>query len=117
MIKEYEIGEMIKAIREEKKLSQSLVVGRLAEYDITMSRETLSKIETNSRSISAIELNAISHVLGVDIGEFFLEEKSKDDLVTFFRKKKFSNDILKEISNLQDIVKIFIEQERIYKEK
>ena len=115
MTENHKIGKKIKFIREKKKLSQSAVVDKLADLGIYMSRETLSKIETNSRIISAVELNAISRVLDVDIGQFFLGKKPEDDLVTFFRRKNFSHEALKEISDLQDIVKTFIEQEKIYK--
>lgn len=112
----YEIGKKIKAFREERGLSQSKVVEELAQLGINMSRETLSKIENNSRSISAIELKAISDVFGVDIEDFFDEEES-EDLVTFFRRKNYSQNTLEEISKLQEMVKIFIEQEKIYKKE
>ena len=115
MAKDFEIGKKIKTIREEKKLSQSAVVEKLFQQDINMSRETLSKIENNSRSISAVELKAISDVLDTDIGEFFHEEES-DDMITFFRKRNFSKNTLGEISKLQDMVKVFINQKKIYKE-
>lgn len=88
MPKDFEIGKKIKTIREEKGLSQSAVVEKLIEQDINMSRETLSKIENNSRSISAVELKAISDVLDVDISDFFHEEDS-DDLVTFLERETF----------------------------
>ncbi|NMB07347.1 MAG: helix-turn-helix transcriptional regulator [Tissierellia bacterium] len=116
MWKEYELGKKIKHIREEKGLSQSQVVEKLTEEKIYMSRETLSKIENNSRSISAIELNALCKVFNVDIGDFFHEEEL-DDMVTFFRKRNFSENSLEEISELQEIVKMFINQEKIYKEE
>lgn len=48
------IGLKIKAVREERGLSQAEVVERLAEQNVNMSRETLSKIENNNRTISAI---------------------------------------------------------------
>ena len=114
--KEHEMGKKIKAIREEKKLSQSKVVEKLVQYDINMSRETLSKIENNSRSISAIELNALCKVLDVDIKDFFQDEKD-EDLVTFFRKRNFSQNTLEEISEFQEMVKMFIKQEKIYREE
>lgn len=114
-MKEQDIGKKIKEIRGEQKLSQSKIVEKLEEYGIHMSRETLSKIENNSRTISALELNTICKILNTDIGEFFYEEDT-DDLVTFFRKRKFSEDTLEEISELQEIVKVFINQEKIYKE-
>ena len=116
MTKEHEIGKKIKDIREEKKLSQSKVVEKLVQYDINMSRETLSKIENNSRSISAIELNALCKVLDVDIKDFFQDEKD-EDLVTFFRKRNFSQNTLEEISEFQEMVKMFIKQEKIYREE
>lgn len=114
MLGEHEIGKKIKSIRQEKRLSQSFVVEKLKELDINISRETLSKMENNNRSISAIELKAISDVLGVDISDFFYKEEP-GDLVTFFRKKNFSKDSLKEISKLQDMVKVFINHEKMYK--
>lgn len=114
-MKEQDIGNKIKEIRGEQKLSQSKVVEKLEKYGIHMSRETLSKIENNSRTISALELNTICKILNIDIGEFFYEEDT-DDLVTFFRKRKFSEDTLEEISELQEMVKVFINQEKIYKE-
>ena len=116
MPEEYEIGKKIKAIREGKGLSQSKVVEKLAQQNINMSRETLSKIENNSRSISAIELKALCDVFNIDIGDFFHEEES-EDLVTFFRKRNFSENTLEEISMLQEMVKVFINQEKIYKEE
>ncbi len=115
MPQEYQIGKRIKAIREEKGLSQSKVVEKLKEYDIKMSRETLSKIENNSRSVYAIELKALSKVLDVDINDFFHEEEA-EDMVTFFRKRNFSNKALEEISKLQEMVKVFLKHERMYKE-
>lgn len=67
MSKDISIGLKIKAIREERGLSQIEVVERLAKQDINMSRETLSKIENGNRTVSAIELNALCKVLNIDI--------------------------------------------------
>lgn len=114
MPNEHQLGKKIKEIRVEMGLSQSAVVEKLAEQNINMSRETLSKIENNSRSISAIELNALCNVFNVDIGDFFHEEES-EDLITFFRKRNFSQNTLEEISQLQEMVKVFINHEKIYK--
>ena len=85
MITEYEIGKKLKAIREEKGLSQSKVVKQLVEQDINMSRSTC-KIETNSRSISAIELNALCNIFDIDIRIFHEEEGWFSN---FFRRKIF----------------------------
>lgn len=113
---EYRIGKKIRAFREEKGLSQLKLAEALEERGIKMSRETLSKIENNSRSISAVELKAIADVLGVDIDEFFHEEEP-DSMVTFFRKDNFSQDVLEDIKELQEMVKVFIQNKRMYLEK
>lgn len=113
---EYRIGKKIRAFREEKGLSQLKLAEALEERGIKMSRETLSKIENNSRSISAVELKAIADVLDVDIDEFFHEEEP-DSMVTFFRKDNFSQDVLEDIKELQEMVKVFIQNKRMYLEK
>lgn len=113
MSKDIPIGLKIKAIREARGLSQIEVVERLAEKDINMSRETLSKIENGNRTVSAVELNTLCKVLNIDINILF-EEDEDDDLVTLFRKKNFSEKTVEEVANLQDMIKMFIYQKKIY---
>ena len=113
MANDIPIGLKIKAIREARGLSQTETVEKLAEKGINMSRETLSKIENDSRTVSAVELNAICKVLNIDINILF-EEDEDDDLVTLFRKKNFSEKTVKEVERLQDMIKIFIYQKKIY---
>ena len=113
MSKDIPIGLKIKAIREARRLSQIEVVERLAEKGINMSRETLSKIENGNRTVSALELNAICKVLNIDINILF-EEDEDDDLVTLFRKKNFSEKTVEEVEKLQDMIKMFIYQKKIY---
>ena len=113
MSKDIPIGLKIKAIREARGLSQIEVVERLVERDVNMSRETLSKIENGNRTVSAVELNAICKVLNIDINILF-EDEEDDDLVTLFRKKNFSEKTVKEVEKLQDIIKMFIYQKKIY---
>lgn len=103
----------IKAIREARRLSQIEAVERLAEKGINMSRETLSKIENGNRTVSAVELNAICKVLNIDINILF-EDEEDDDLVTLFRKKNFSEKTIEEVEKLQDMIKMFIYQKKIY---
>lgn len=108
------IGMKIKNLREVKGLKQNELVDKLTEKNINISRETLSKIENNYRTISAIELNAICNVLDVSIDDIF-SEGEEDDLVTLFRKKgSFSVETIQEIENFQDMIKVIINQERIY---
>ena len=113
MSKDIPIGLKIKAIREARGLSQIEVVERLVERDVNMSRETLSKIENGNRTVSAVELNALCKVLNIDINILF-EDEEDDDLVTLFRKKNFSEKTVKEVEKLQDIIKMFIYQKKIY---
>ena len=113
MSKDIPIGLKIKAIREARGLSQIEAVERLAEKGINMSRETLSKIENGNRTVSAVELNAICKVLNIDINILF-EDEEDDDLVTLFRKKNFSEKTVKEVEKLQDMIKMFIYQKKIY---
>ena len=113
MSKDIPIGLKIKAIREARGLSQIEAVERLAEKGINMSRETLSKIENGNRTVSALELNAICKVLNIDINILF-EEDEDDDLVTLFRKKNFSEKTVEEVEKLQDMIKMFIYQKKIY---
>ena len=113
MSKDIPIGLKIKANREARRLSQIEAVERLAEKGINMSRETLSKIENGNRTVSAVELNALCKVLNIDINILF-EDEEDDDLVTLFRKKNFSEKTVKEVEKLQDIIKMFIYQKKIY---
>jgi transcriptional regulator with XRE-family HTH domain len=113
MSKDIPIGLKIKAIREARGLSQIEAVERLAEKGINMSRETLSKIENGNRTVSAVELNAICKVLNIDINILF-EDEEDDDLVTLFRKKNFSEKTVEEVEKLQDMIKMFIYQKKIY---
>ena len=113
MSKDIPIGLKIKAIREARGLSQIEAVERLAEKGINMSRETLSKIENGNRTVSAVELNAICKVLNIDINILF-EDEEDDDLVTLFRKKNFSEKTIEEVEKLQDMIKMFVYQKKIY---
>ena len=56
MILDNSIGFNIKTFREGKGLNQNQLVDELFKKNIRMSRETLSKIENDNRTVSAIEL-------------------------------------------------------------
>jgi len=107
----YELGFKLKAIREKEGMSQAEVVKRLADKNINMSRETLSKIENGNRSISALELNALCDILNIDIKSLFAEE---DDLVTLFRKKNLSEKAIEEIEEIQKMIKDLTRQKKIF---
>lgn len=67
------IGENIRRIRLEKKIKQTELVALLQLKDVTMTRETLVKIERGIQHIKSIQLKAIRGVLDVPYEELFKE--------------------------------------------
>lgn len=106
------IGKRIKDLREQNKISQQSMVEDLKNIGVAISRETLSKIETGNRSISAIELKAVCSVLKVE-AEVLLGEIEEENLVTLFRKKNVGEETLKNIEYVQDMIVGFINQKKI----
>lgn len=106
------IGKRIKDFRDIKKISQQLMVDKLKEQGITISRETLSKIENGNRTISAVELKGICFVLDVST-EVLLEDNDEESLVTLFRKRKADEKTLKSVEDLQDMILSFMNQRKI----
>lgn len=83
-----EIGNKIKELRDFRQLSQTDVANQLTELGLSVSRETISKMETGNRNISVVELQLLSQIFNVDI-DFFLEEEEEDEtLVSLYRKHK-----------------------------
>lgn len=110
------IGTRVKAAREAKGLSQLQFVNEIEKAGLKLSRETLSKIETGSRSVSVLEIKAICKAISLDAEEF-LKDDEEDNLVTLFRKHAaLSNieEILGEVSQIQNMLKDFIVQKDIY---
>ena len=106
------IGGRIKESREDKKISQQLMVDRLKDLGISMSRETLSKIENGNRTVSAVELKAICSVLDVDV-ETLLQDSEDDSLVTLFRKRNMNEETIKGVETLQEMIMSFMNQKKI----
>lgn len=106
------IGGRIKESREDKKISQQLMVDRLKDLGISMSRETLSKIENGNRTVSAVELKAICSVLDVDV-EILLQDSEDDSLVTLFRKRNMNEEAIKGVETLQEMIMSFMNQKKI----
>lgn len=59
------IGANIRAIRREKNLKQTELVGLLQLEGVSMTREALVKIERGTQHIQASQLRAIKNALGV----------------------------------------------------
>lgn len=108
------IGGRIKESREDKKISQQLMVDRLKDLGISMSRETLSKIENGNRTVSAVELKAICSVLDLDV-ETLLQDSEDDSIVTLFRKRNKNEETIKDVETLQEMIMSFMNQKNILK--
>ena len=67
------IGTNVLALRKQKGLRQTDLAAALAEKGVQMSPPGLSKIETQSRMVSDIELVAIAEVLGVSVERLLTE--------------------------------------------
>jgi transcriptional regulator with XRE-family HTH domain len=65
------IGEKVKKLRKEKKLSQQQLSDRLETLAIYICRGSVSRIEDCSRTVTDIELYGLSKVLDVPIEDFF----------------------------------------------
>lgn len=106
------IGERIKKLREQKKISQQSMVNELKRLSINMSRETLSKIENGNRTVSAVELKGISSVLSIDV-EDILKDDEDNGLVTLFRNRNMKEETIEKVEYLQDMIISFINQKKI----
>lgn len=66
------IGENLKRIRMSLKMSQQDLSNKLELLGVYVCRGSVSRIEDFSRTVTDIELFAISEVLGVDPKELYL---------------------------------------------
>jgi len=67
------IGENIRKIRQEKEIGQTELVRQLQLKGISMTRETLVKIERGIQHIQAIQLRGIRDVLKTSYDELLSE--------------------------------------------
>lgn len=65
------IGDKVKRLRKEKKLSQQQLSEKLETLAIYICRGSISRIEDGSRTVTDIELFGLSQVLSTPIEEFF----------------------------------------------
>lgn len=65
------IGDNVKRIRKEKKLSQQQLSDRLETFAIYICRGSISRIEDKSRTVTDIELYGLAQVLSTPIKDFF----------------------------------------------
>lgn len=99
------IGERIKVAREKINMSQVELCEGLKKRGLSISRETLSKIENGSRNLAAIELKILCDALSIsteellqDIDEFKMPKQIQDLNIIAFRG--INNLVLEDLSDI-----------------
>ena len=67
------VGDKVRKLRTEQKMSQQTLSNRLETMAIYICRGSISRIEDKQRTVTDIELYGLAKVLGVSIGELFEE--------------------------------------------
>jgi len=65
------VGDKVRKLRSEQKMSQQMLSDRLETMAIYICRGSISRIEDKQRTVTDIELYGLSKVLGVSIEELF----------------------------------------------
>ncbi len=65
------VGDSVRKVRVEKKMSQKELSDRLETYAIYICRGSISRIESHERTVTDFELKALAEVLGVSIYDLF----------------------------------------------
>ena len=65
------IGDNLKRLRKERKMSQQALSNKLETLAIYVCRGSISRIEDKQRTVTDIELYGFAKVLGVSIDELF----------------------------------------------
>jgi len=66
-----DIGQNIQRLRNSAKLTQDQAVAQLQLMEITISKSSYAKIETNRMNIKVSELVALSKIFNANVAEFF----------------------------------------------
>ncbi len=65
------VGENVKLLRKQRKLSQKRLSEKLELLGVYICRGSISRIEDGSRTVTDIELYALSKVLHISINQLF----------------------------------------------
>lgn len=65
------IGENVRRLRVEKKMSQQILSDKLETLGVYICRGSVSRIEDKSRTVTDIELFGLAQILGVPVEELF----------------------------------------------
>lgn len=67
------VGNKVREFRIARKMSQQRLSDKLETIAVYICRGSVSRIEDGTRTVSDIELNGLSKILGVPVGDFFDE--------------------------------------------
>lgn len=67
------VGDKVRKLRKERKMSQQTLSDRLETYAVYICRGSISRLEDGQRTVTDIELYGLAQVLGVSIEELFRE--------------------------------------------
>ena len=67
------VGDKVRKLRMEQKLSQQMLSDRLETHAIYICRGSISRIEDKQRTVTDMELYGLAQVLGVSIEELFMD--------------------------------------------
>ena len=67
------VGDKVRKLRIEQKMSQQTLSDRLETHAIYICRGSISRIEDKQRTVTDMELYGLAQVLGVSIEELFKE--------------------------------------------
>lgn len=65
------VGDRVRKLRTEQKMSQQMLSDRLETLAIYICRGSISRIEDKQRTVTDIELYGLAKVLGVSIEELY----------------------------------------------
>ncbi len=71
------IGDNVRVLRKKQRMSQQALSNKLELLGVYVCRGSISRIEDKSRTVTDIELYAISKVLQVTIDELFCTDKKE----------------------------------------
>jgi transcriptional regulator with XRE-family HTH domain len=105
----FALGSRIKELRTNHKISKEQMAGVLET-----TRQRYSRIENGQVDISFVMIKKIAAYLGVPTSEITSAEEEKKKLVTFFREKSSSGNVMICVARIEEILRAFKAHEKLY---
>ena len=105
----YAIGIKIKELRTEHRISKE----QMADV-LRTSRQRYSRLENGQVDISYALIKEIADYFGVPTSGITNVEQENKELVTFFREKSTSEDIVSNVAKIEKILRVFNAHEKLY---